>query len=397
MDWAHRFENALGDKIAGLRRPRRVGVGSIIAALLVVMACMNLSGGTTVSAQATVSKAYVWANEPSTDSYTPNEDYQFNSTGELNTITRTGVGVYVVNLPGMVKEGNIQVTATGGSDSDGIAGNVCAIVTNPTSADNALQQGVNCYDTEGAPADTGFLLLYTQGDVFLGTYSAYLYANDRSAESYTPDTNYQFNSTGAANTITRSAVGDYVVTLPGLGVGRGNIQVTSANDTPGVSCMVNYWGITEDQAKTVNVICFDADGALFDTPFTLLHVVGSTSSEEVEIWPRGAYVFQGHGEQAARFVPNEAYQFNTTGAANEAEWLDTGHYYVYLTGLGVEGGTFQVTAVVGQYGLETTANACSIPRWILDGENMVVEVHCFGPDGTLQDSAFTVMYVIPEP
>ena len=372
-------------------------VGAALTTLLVMVAFMSLGPAGHTSAQATVKQAYLWANEPSTDAYTPDERYQYNTTGELNTVTRTGVGVYVVNLPGMVKEGNSQVTATSSSDAGVALGSVCAIVTNPTAENGALQQTVNCYDTDGAPADSGFLLLSTQGDVFLGSYSAYLYANDRSAEAYTPDEHYQFNSTGAANTITRTAVGSYTVTLPGLGVERGNIQVTSANDTPGISCLVANWGIAEDQAKTVNVSCFDANAQPFDAPFTLLHVVGSTSSDEAMVWPRGAYVFMGHGEQADRHVPNQAYQFNSTGAANEAEWLDTGHYYVHLPGLGVEGGTFLVTAVVGQYGLETTANACSMPRWLLDEENMVIEVSCFGPDGTPQNSAFNVMYVIPEP
>src|SRR5579863_644852 len=68
---------------------------------------------------------WVSANQPTAASYTP--DSQFNSTGNLNTVARSGTGQYVVTFahlggvsggnvpPGQsgVSEGNVQVTALG--------------------------------------------------------------------------------------------------------------------------------------------------------------------------------------------------------------------------------------------------------------------------------------------
>ena len=58
---------------------------------------------------------YVWANDPTAGSYTPSAAYQRNSTGALNTITRTGVGSYTVNFEnlGIYYGGTVNVTAYG--------------------------------------------------------------------------------------------------------------------------------------------------------------------------------------------------------------------------------------------------------------------------------------------
>lgn len=44
---------------------------------------------------------YAWADQPSTPTYTPDINWQYNSTGALNTITRSGVGTYQVTFPGI--------------------------------------------------------------------------------------------------------------------------------------------------------------------------------------------------------------------------------------------------------------------------------------------------------
>src|SRR5262245_49816001 len=53
---------------------------------------------------------------------------------------------------------------------------------------------------------------------------AYLWANQPGPASYTPDLRYQYNSTGAANTVTTVGVGQYRVFLPNLGANAGTVH-----------------------------------------------------------------------------------------------------------------------------------------------------------------------------
>ena len=91
---------------------------------------------------------YLWANQPSTASYTPSALYQYNSTGQKNTISRGGVGSYTVTFPGVsVNGGSVEVTAYGGGSE------YCSI---GWWGSNAVQ--VYCYANGGAPADGPIVL-----------------------------------------------------------------------------------------------------------------------------------------------------------------------------------------------------------------------------------------------
>jgi hypothetical protein len=62
--------------------------------------------------------AYAWANQPSTASYSPNTLYRSNPNGGAVTITRSGVGRYVVTWSGLalLDGGDVQVTAYSGGN-----------------------------------------------------------------------------------------------------------------------------------------------------------------------------------------------------------------------------------------------------------------------------------------
>src|SRR5690349_18877060 len=66
-------------------------------------------------AATTTGYAFLWADQPSTASYTPSTSFQGNSMGGTNTIVRNGTGDYTITLPGMAGNGgdggNVQVTA----------------------------------------------------------------------------------------------------------------------------------------------------------------------------------------------------------------------------------------------------------------------------------------------
>lgn len=355
--------------------------GAKVGLLMTTMLMVGLLGGlytsTSTSAQSAPSWAYVWSDDFSADSYTPSENYQYNSTGELNTITRTDVGVYSVFMPGMAKEAHTQVSTLSEN------GELCRIASQ--AGGKVLEVIVNCIAIGGEPVDIGFFVLNFMGTA--GPASAYLWANDPVAESYTPDVRYQFNSTGAENTITRTDAGTYTVTLPGQGAESGNLQISATNSGPGVACAMRRWEITGDNSKLVEVNCFDSAGTRVDSGFSLYYVDAKDSALASQM-TTGAYIRADHASEKEIYTPGQNYQFSTAGVPGTSQWREIGAYTVTLPDVGQEMGNFQVTA------FEYPVASCSIPRWVLNGANFEIDVICFDATGKQADSIFMLWYVV---
>ena len=86
-------------------------------------------------------------------------------------------------------------------------------------------------------------------------------ADQPSASSYTPSTVYQWNSTGASNTIQRSGVGTYTVVFPGQTFVGGTAEVTAYGAGSGY-CKVQNW-YSDGVNQNVVVRCFSTSGASF--------------------------------------------------------------------------------------------------------------------------------------
>jgi hypothetical protein len=99
--------------------------------------------------------AYVFANRPSTASYTPAAAFRYASGGQTSTITRSGVGTYVVRMPGQPLGGSAQVTAFG---TDKTMCQLSAI--QKKSAPQRI--GVACFKPNGSRADSRFYLTLTR-------------------------------------------------------------------------------------------------------------------------------------------------------------------------------------------------------------------------------------------
>ena len=103
-------------------------------------------------------QAFVWANEPSDPSYTPQPAYSYNSTGGPITVTRTGTGDYSVRFAGLGGNGSagghVQATAFGAS-------NHLARVRWWNSTDSDLVAHIRCVDSSGASIDSRFTVLVT--------------------------------------------------------------------------------------------------------------------------------------------------------------------------------------------------------------------------------------------
>jgi hypothetical protein len=206
---------------------------------------------------------------------------QFNSTGGVNTLTRTGRGVYSVRLPGLgLGTGHVQVTAWH------IWPLACSVTGwGPAGVDQIVT--VRCFDpTTGAAHDSLFTLTYVDTLNALGLStgftpdghdSAYAWADQSSTPldvTYTPNTSYQFtNGVLDAATASRVGTGDYVMRFPDVDVRMGNVQVTMYGWAFGY-CGVVSW----TTSAGIRVRCYDAAGqpvdSRFDVAFTGPFVVG---------------------------------------------------------------------------------------------------------------------------
>jgi hypothetical protein len=258
---------------AGSEECKVEGWGPQLADMHVYVRCFDANGASvdtmfTASFTRPIASSrfgYVWANQPSSASYTPSSYYRYNSTGGANTITRSSAGIYQVTFPGLGGAGgSVDVTGYGsGSES-------CRVGSWGWSGANALVN-VRCQDTNGNPVDSYFDLTFHGTRGLLGTLTggprAYVWANLESAASYTPSLSYQYNSTGGTNTNARSGVGVYQVRLPGAGTVNGHVQVT-AYGSGTTRCKVENW-LSTVGAKVVTVRCFDPAGAPADSRYVV--------------------------------------------------------------------------------------------------------------------------------
>jgi hypothetical protein len=177
------------------------------------------------------------------------------SEGGAVTASVSGVGNYVVSLPGALADGgNVMVTAYGSG-----AG-YCNVGS--WSAGRAV---VRCYSPGGSPANSSFTLLATDAryEPASGAFS-YLWGNDAHAATYTPSPGYA-HTPDATPSVRRRASGHYEVSIGGLVSGGGGVQVTAYGSA--ARCAPTGWG----GGKAV-VRCFGADGSPVDSRFSLLAV-----------------------------------------------------------------------------------------------------------------------------
>jgi hypothetical protein len=349
----------------------------------------NTQGGTCSATGYTgAGRAYVWADQPTSLSYTPNLSFQFNSsavsTTIVNTIARTDVGAYTVMLPKLsAKAGTVHVTAYGeGSAFCKVAG------WNPSGS--AQQVDVRCFSggssrfplSAGTPVDSQFTVTST----YVGSSArpmAFLWADQPTAASYTPNPPYQFNSSGKLNTMVRTGVGAYTALLPNLGASGGHVQVT-ANGTGSERCKVAGWYPT-GSAQQVNVRCFTSAGSAVDTRFTMTYVsgldlLGSPCCSGTD----SAYVWANQ-PTSSFYTPSLAYQFNNnTGATNTVTRSGVGAYAVQLPYESLSYGDVQVTA----YG--SGSEHCKVASWSPSGG---VQVRCFNSMGSPVDTSFDMAFL----
>lgn len=329
--------------------------------------------------------AYVWANLPTTANYTPSPPYNLNSTNPLvkNTVHRNGTGSYTVRLPNLgAVSGTVLVTAYGATT------NYCKVVSWGPSG-TAQLVNVRCFTRFGGLTDTQYTLSYTNPRAATVGYAlAYVWANRPTNSNYAASPFYQFNSSGATNTISRFGTGSYVVHLPNLGVAAGHVQVTAYG--PGSErCKVGSWG-PSGTAQNIRVLCYRPNGTLVDTFFTLTYVRnGNVLGARLFGQPNGAYTAYAWANlpTSPSYIPSVFYRFATPPGLIRINRLGVGSYAVnppasFAPGLGR--GNVQVTA----YGPGSAY--CKVNVWTPAAG---IRVLCFSTAGTPVDTFFDVSFV----
>ena len=208
----------------------------------------------------------------------------------------------------------------------------------------------------------------------------WVWANKASSASYAPAAGYQFNSTGASNTVTRSGRGNYTVRFAGLGGSGGNVQVTAYGSGASYCKSAGWWNSGSDLLAAVR--CFGADGspanARFDALFNRERITGASGTTSAYLWANWPTV--------ADYAPAAAYSYNDTGAVNRVRRDSTGHYTVALPGIAGDSASVLVTA----YG--STSDRCKTAGWYGVAGTMLVTVRCTDAAGSPADSTFNLSY-----
>lgn len=317
--------------------------------------------------------AYAVALHPTTTSYQPGAANSRDDMGTTASIQRLSRGLYDVRFPN-----EYTTTSTYGivvATAISTTGATCGLSDFGQSGTDELVT-IACFDRMGAPADTKFSMNFFIDHVLNGA-AAYLLADQPTLTTYTLQPDYSFNSTGATNTILRTAVGRYDVRLPGLDSVFGNVQVDSTGGHP---CRVLSFG-PDTGAELVHVACISPSGHAADAGFTLTYTRGQGLKQP---GATGVAYLEADRPSIGSYTPVKAYRFASNGQKPHIYRTGVGRYKVIIPGMA--GGAAEVTTYGGGN------SRCNLTYLAVSGSSEKIGVNCEKPNGTPVDSTFGLSY-----
>jgi hypothetical protein len=215
---------------------------------------------TLLVSRAAADRAFAFGNQPTAAQYSPSAPGSWNPAGPIKVI-RIGVGHYHVvfaNLGTPTNSGQALVNAVGMGKAFCTLGEFWG----GASASSDLALDVSCFNPAGAPVDSRFSVAFLRPAKHL----AYAFGDSPFGASYSPDANYATNPAGGAITITRDALGQYIIWWAGVDtaiLAAGNVQVSGVGSK-------NQCKVASQTAETAFVKCYGANGALTDSYFSVL-------------------------------------------------------------------------------------------------------------------------------
>jgi hypothetical protein len=310
---------------------------------------------------------YVWANQPTSPSYTPSTFYSFNRSGGSILITKPAgtTGQYTVRFNGLSPllgaKSTVKVTGY-------FPNNAYCEPTTPRLASNVVR--IRCFrGINGAPVDAYYTVLVMRNYVEL----AFAHANLPTGNNYAPPGNSSWNPAGPIR-VFRTGIGVYQVRFTGLGrralSNGGHVQVVAVGTT-NYHCKVVSWFGNPD--LVVNVRCRTRGGAPVNWRFNVLFLLPNNHL---------GYAWANQPSTPS-YTPSTFYSWNSEGGSVQITRRGTGLYTVTFNGLSadlLDGGDVQVTA----YG--STNAQCKVESW----GSQSVNVRCFD-QSELVDSFYDVL------
>jgi hypothetical protein len=330
--------------------------------------------------------AYALADKPTTSSYSPDQNYSYNSaTGDI-TISRTGVGMYHVTFPN-------QQTPTGSSEtilvsSYGSTNGYCRLGASWTSLGTGplpgLTANVNCFAFLGAPNDDQFTILLLGEAALPGRFAFARFAPPAPTTSYNssgqPVTvngtfgSYQMRFAGDARRSTDGAEAILVTPL-----GTGSPAAASAR------CTVSSFMIVDQ----IILQCFDGtvdSSNPLDSPLSASLIEKGQPGKRFGL--AAVPIMRGPGTMT--LSPAEA--TNSASGLITVSWTNTGLTHVRFAGLARAGAsdkeTVQILAADGPY-----ASYCKAQGWMSQGTDLVVDVQCWHEDGAITNSGYYIAVI----
>ncbi|WP_456458656.1 PKD domain-containing protein [Reichenbachiella sp.] len=194
--------------------------------------------------------------------------------------------------------------------------------------------------------------------------------------SYTPNTNYSYNSEGGAITVTRSNTGSYAVKFGGMAMTNGHVQAALYGGSEGAVRVLSWSNSGSD--LVANIRTFDKDANLADRPFNIF-VTG--------VGFEGAYL-HANEKSLSSYTPNTARSYNSSGGSPTISSPQIGHYTVTIPDVGAGNlGNVQVTAA------NSVSAIAKIKEWSISGSDLKVEVRTYhSGTGSLMDAEFNLLY-----
>jgi hypothetical protein len=228
---------------------------------------------------------YLWADQPSAHSYTPNALYQYNSTESTPMLRNTvehnsNPASWTVHLPGRdrfgerfdTEGGHVQVTAYGPNAAH------CTVTSwHPNTTIFGQDVQVSCATPAGSPAEVPFTLSYATATSIIGVHNDY--GSDYAQGWAVPGTGLPspyLDAPGGGRVDRSTRLGQYSVTFPDVARRPDHVQVTAYGRT-GNYCTLGPW--SGDSAypnyggpAVINVTCFRSGGVPVDTPFNIAYL-----------------------------------------------------------------------------------------------------------------------------
>jgi len=291
--------------------------------------------------------------------------YSANSTGGISTTTHLALGHYRVFFPGLLPEGNVQITAIGG--------NVHCSLLDIASWPAGQTVDLVCRTPAGAAVDSKFVVSYYRDTNVGGVLGGYALVRGAVPPLAVTDS---WNSTGGAVVATNTGVGMYRVQFPGQVLGADTVLVTASGSRP-VHCKVGNWS-SFGGGVAVDVRCFNFTGAPQNNDFSVSY------GRNIRAEPRSTLPT---GIQGAFSVVNPgggvnlAFSRNTCPAGVNTASLFGTTYNERYHAVTAFGGEVPIAGLVSALG--SAGSYCNLVQGPIQGvqSDSTLIVNCFSPNG----------------